>query len=169
MSDTAKATVGVDFGTESARAVLVDVETGQELATAVHRYASGVIDQRLPGTGKSLPLDWALQDPDDYLEALGVTVRSVLDQSRIDAVQHQLGAAKHRERTASAEVAPRQIQEPLAPLAVKVGPHPGVLVLQHFGKVPGHQDPLLGEHGDAIARFEAGYRGRLPWLAGAAR
>jgi L-ribulokinase len=90
MSGTAKATVGVDFGTESARAVLVDVETGQELATAVHRYPSGVIDQRLPGTGKGLPLDWALQDPDDYLEALGVTVRAVLDQSRIDP-SHVIG------------------------------------------------------------------------------
>ena len=83
MSGTGKATVGVDFGTESARAVLVDVETGEELATAVHRYPSGVIDQRLPGTGRELPPDWALQDPDDYLEALGATVRAVLHQSGI--------------------------------------------------------------------------------------
>jgi len=83
MSGTGRATVGVDFGTESARAVLVDVGTGQELATAVHRYPSGVIDERLPGTGKELAPDWALQDPDDYLEALGATVRAVLHKSGI--------------------------------------------------------------------------------------
>jgi L-ribulokinase len=79
-----KATVGVDFGTESARAVLVDVENGRELATSVHQYASGVIDQRLPGSGAVLPPDWALQDPDDYLESLGATVSGVLAESRID-------------------------------------------------------------------------------------
>ncbi|MGH8951138.1 MAG: ribulokinase [Acidimicrobiia bacterium] len=76
-------TVGVDFGTESARAVLVDVSTGRELASVVHRYRSGVIDQRLPD-GTALPPDWALQDPDDYLDALGTTVRGVLAESRID-------------------------------------------------------------------------------------
>ncbi len=83
MSDRVKATVGVDFGTESARAVLVDVATGRELATAVHRYPSGVIDQFLPDGGPSLPPDWALQDPDDYLDALGRTVQAVLAESKI--------------------------------------------------------------------------------------
>ena len=79
-----KATVGVDFGTESARAVLVDVADGRELSSAVHPYPSGVIDQRLPDGGPMLPPDWALQDPDDYLVALGETVRSVLAGSQID-------------------------------------------------------------------------------------
>ena len=40
--------IGVDFGTESGRAVLVDLATGAELATAIHEYANGVIDRRLP-------------------------------------------------------------------------------------------------------------------------
>ena len=84
MSGTSKATVGVDFGTESARAVLVDVGTGRELATAVRRYPSGVIDHRLPGDGVTLAPDWALQDPDDYLDALGSTVRAVLEETGID-------------------------------------------------------------------------------------
>jgi L-ribulokinase len=83
MTVQGKATIGVDFGTESARAVLVEVETGRELASAVHRYSSGVIDQRLP-EGTLLPPEWALQDPDDYTESLGVTVRSVLAEGRID-------------------------------------------------------------------------------------
>jgi L-ribulokinase len=84
MSAEGKAVVGVDFGTESARAVLVEVASGRELASAVHRYPSGVIDQRLPGDGVGLPPDWALQDPDDYLEAMGATVRGVLAESGID-------------------------------------------------------------------------------------
>lgn len=84
---TPKATVGVDFGTESARAVLVDVATGKELATAVHRYESGVIDEQLPDGGPHLPHEWALQDPADYVTALGDTVRLVLDESGINPAQ----------------------------------------------------------------------------------
>jgi L-ribulokinase len=83
MSSEPLAVVGVDFGTESARAVLVEVADGRELASAVHRYPSGVIDQRLPG-GPALEPDWALQDPDDYVEALGAIVRAVLAESSID-------------------------------------------------------------------------------------
>jgi L-ribulokinase len=60
------------------------VGTGRELATAVHRYRSAVIDQRLPGDGTPLAPDWALQDPDDYLDSLGSTVRAVLAETAID-------------------------------------------------------------------------------------
>jgi L-ribulokinase len=87
MSQPVRAAVGIDFGTESARAVLVDVTTGAELASAMHRYPHGVIEDALPGGGPALPPDWALQDPDDYLEATGSTVRSVLASSGLDAGQ----------------------------------------------------------------------------------
>jgi L-ribulokinase len=63
---------------------LVDVADGREIATAVHEYRSGVIDHHLPGEESILPPDWALQDPDDYLQALGMTVKAVLAQSGID-------------------------------------------------------------------------------------
>jgi L-ribulokinase len=41
-------TIGIDYGTESGRAVLVDARDGREIATAVHPYGNGVIDQSAP-------------------------------------------------------------------------------------------------------------------------
>lgn len=76
-------TIGVDFGTLSARALLVNARTGEEVAEAVAPYAHGVMDQSLP-CGAALPPDFALQHPRDYTEALRTVVRSVLSQSGID-------------------------------------------------------------------------------------
>lgn len=76
--------IGVDFGTESGRALLVDVADGRELATAVHVYANGVIDERLPDSDIRLDVDWALQDPNDYLEVLKHAIPAVLAEGGID-------------------------------------------------------------------------------------
>ena len=84
MKSEGKYAVGVDFGTESGRAVLVDVATGAEVATAVYPYANGVIDQVLPGTEIRLEPDWALQDPNDYIETFRQAVPTVLRQSGVD-------------------------------------------------------------------------------------
>src|SRR5688572_21931482 len=78
-------TIGIDFGTESGRAVLVDTRDGREVATAVHNYVNGVIDQHVPGSTKPLPPDWALQDPLDYIEVIKQTVPAVLKESGIAA------------------------------------------------------------------------------------
>lgn len=75
--------VGVDFGTESGRAVLVDVSNGAVVASAVHPYMHGVIDEVLPGTDVRLEPDWALQDPHDYLEVLKRTIPAVLRESGV--------------------------------------------------------------------------------------
>jgi L-ribulokinase len=53
--------VGVDFGTLSGRAVVVRASDGAELGSAVHAYAHGVIEPEP---------QWALQDPEDYLDVL---------------------------------------------------------------------------------------------------
>jgi L-ribulokinase len=79
-----KYAIGVDFGTESGRAVLVDVADGREVAVAVHQYANGVIDQTLPGTEIALEPDWALQDPNDYLEVFKRAIPDVLAESGVD-------------------------------------------------------------------------------------
>jgi L-ribulokinase len=79
--------IGIDFGTESGRAVLVDVATGEEVTTAVHPYGDGVIDERLPGTDIRLPPDFALQNPADYVEVLKVTIPAVLREAGVAAEQ----------------------------------------------------------------------------------
>ncbi|MBV9093454.1 MAG: ribulokinase [Streptosporangiaceae bacterium] len=79
--------VGVDFGTLSARALVVRVSDGCEAGTAVSEYAHGVIDRKLPSGGAELPPDWALQDPGDYTDALGVAVPRALSDAGIDPRQ----------------------------------------------------------------------------------
>jgi L-ribulokinase len=78
-----KYTIGVDYGTESGRAVLVDVATGEEVASAVHPYSDGVIDTHLPGSDTPLPPDFALQNPQDYIAVLQETIPAVLRKSGV--------------------------------------------------------------------------------------
>ena len=68
---TEKYAIGVDYGTESGRAVLVSLENGKEIADHVTPYRHGVMDEKLPGTDIELGYEWALQHPQDYLEVLG--------------------------------------------------------------------------------------------------
>jgi len=77
-------TIGVDFGTESGRAILVDVTDGHVVATAVYQYENGVIDERLPEGGPLLPPDFALQDPADYLRTLEQTIPAILRDSGVN-------------------------------------------------------------------------------------
>jgi L-ribulokinase len=75
--------VGIDFGTESGRAMLLDLESGEELATSVVRYPSAVIDRTLPSTGERLPDDWALQDPDDWVTVVERALPEVIEKAGI--------------------------------------------------------------------------------------
>jgi L-ribulokinase len=81
---TTKYTIGIDFGTLSGRASVVNVDNGQLLATAVHEYNDGVIDEYLPGTIIDLEPDWALQNPQDYMDVCRVAIPEVLHESGVD-------------------------------------------------------------------------------------
>ncbi len=76
--------IGVDFGTESGRAVVVRVSDGAELGSAMHAYADGVIDQQLPGSDIPLPPEWALQNPDDYIAVFKNAVPAAIKAAGID-------------------------------------------------------------------------------------
>ena len=72
---SARYSLGLDFGTESGRVMLVDLDGGAEVAWTVVPYPSGVIDRQLP--------DWALQDPMDYLDVLRDGIPKVLRESGV--------------------------------------------------------------------------------------
>src|SRR5215210_8182077 len=76
--------VGVDFGTESGRAVVVRASDGAELAGSVCPYQHGVIDRALPASDHPLPPEWALQDPDDYITVLRTAVPRAVEESGVD-------------------------------------------------------------------------------------
>lgn len=71
-----KYVIGLDYGTLSARALLVEAETGRAVATAEFVYPHGVITD-------NLPQGWALQHPQDYLDALMAIVPQVVRQSGV--------------------------------------------------------------------------------------
>ena len=74
--------IGVDFGTLSGRALVVRVRDGEELGEAEHPYAHGVISEELAGA--PLPPNWALQDPQDYLDVLRHAVPAAVGAAGID-------------------------------------------------------------------------------------
>ncbi len=78
-----KYTIGVDFGTESGRAVLIDASNGKEIASSVYPYSHSVIDEKLPDTDIRIDLDWALQDPEDYIRTFQNTIPAVLRESGV--------------------------------------------------------------------------------------
>jgi L-ribulokinase len=79
--------IGIDFGTESGRAALVDLAGGEVLATSAVRYPSAVIDRTLPSTDERLPDDWALQDPDDWVTVVEQAVPEVIKSAGVPGDQ----------------------------------------------------------------------------------
>ena len=79
-----KYVIGIDYGTLSGRCVLVDVNSGDEIAESVLNYAHAVMDECLPN-GDKLPSSYALQHPEDYLDVLKITVPDVLNKANVTA------------------------------------------------------------------------------------
>ncbi len=73
----ARYTIGLDYGTNSVRAVLVNVANGREMATTVWPYEHGTEGVVL---GKDPNL--ARQHPADYLKGGEVTIKRLLGQAR---------------------------------------------------------------------------------------
>lgn len=73
-----KYAIGIDYGTLSARALLVDLENGAEAAVSEYVYRRPLLTAA-DFDGAAPENAAALQDPQDYLDALAFTVRGVLE------------------------------------------------------------------------------------------
>ena len=67
-------TIGLDYGTNSVRALIVDVANGNELATAVHEYETGEAGIILDSADHNL----ARQNPNDYLKGAEAVVKEAI-------------------------------------------------------------------------------------------
>ncbi len=72
--------LGLDYGTASVRALVVDCETGREVAEAVYKYPHKTITDALPGSDQKLQPEFALQCPADYTEGALSVIREVLQK-----------------------------------------------------------------------------------------
>ncbi|QNN22025.1 ribulokinase [Planctomycetales bacterium ZRK34] len=72
--------LGLDFGTESVRAVLVDL-SGDERAAASMNYPHGQITKTLPGSDQALEPLFAFQHPGDWIASSAQAVRSAMQQA----------------------------------------------------------------------------------------
>jgi len=66
--------IGLDFGTNSVRTLLVDVTNGDELATSVHQYETGEAGIILDASDHNL----ARQNPADYIKGIEVTITETI-------------------------------------------------------------------------------------------
>ncbi|MDX2140909.1 MAG: ribulokinase [Chloroflexota bacterium] len=127
-------TLGIDFGTLSGRALLVDVRDGREVATAVYDYPSAVMDDVLVASGKKLPPDWALQDPQDYLGVFFNAVPAVIRESGVNP-QEIVGIGI--DFTASSPLPVKEDGTPLSFLPeFKNEPHAYVKLWKHHASQP---------------------------------
>ena len=77
-------TIGIDFGSLSGRAVLMDGETGSVLSSSVYEYPHAVMSEQLP-SGVKLESGMALQHPCDYVEVLEKTIPEVCKKANVCA------------------------------------------------------------------------------------
>ena len=71
-------TIGLDYGTNSVRALIVDVANGNELATAVHEYETGEAGIILDSTDHNL----ARQNPADYLRGAVAVIKAAVNKAK---------------------------------------------------------------------------------------
>ncbi len=94
-TEQTKYVIGLDYGTLSARAVLVCVHSGEVIAESIYPYPHGILttlpvsfgtagESGRAGPGcaeEKLPADYALQEIDDYVEAMYHTIREVVEKA----------------------------------------------------------------------------------------
>ncbi len=79
-----KYAIGIDYGTLSARAILVDLTDGSEVAVSEFKYPHAILGSDF-FSGIALESTDAFQHPGDYLDAIENTVKGVISDSGINA------------------------------------------------------------------------------------
>jgi L-ribulokinase len=108
---SAKYTIGLDYGTDSVRSLIVNVETGEEVASAVYNYP-----RWKKGMYCDAPNNRFRQHPKDYLEGLEYTVTEALKQAPAGVVENVVGISV--DTTGSTPVA---VDEKGVPLSLTAG------------------------------------------------
>ncbi|MFA7491224.1 MAG: ribulokinase [Mariniphaga sp.] len=104
---TEKYTIGIDFGTDSVRSLVVHVETGEEISGAVFHYT-----RWKEGLYCDPSVNRFRQHPADYLEGLEYTVREALRQAPAGVAEKVVGLSV--DTTGSTPVAVDEQGTPLA-------------------------------------------------------
>jgi len=106
-----KYTIGLDYGTDSVRSLIVNVETGEEVASAVYNYV-----RWKKGKYCDAPSNQFRQHPKDYLEGLEFTITEALKQAPSGVAENVAGISV--DTTGSTPVA---VDEDGTPLSLTPG------------------------------------------------
>lgn len=132
--------IGIDFGSESARGVLVNAATGEQEGHHVHAYRHGILTTSL--RGRSLPPNFVLQVPDDYTEAAEAILSSLGRGRDVAGIGIDF--------TASSPMPARADGTPLSTLHPDE-PHAYVKLWKHSAQV--HADTINAQGGDYLDNF----------------
>jgi L-ribulokinase len=136
---TEKYVIGVDYGTLSGRALIVRASDGHEMGSAVFDYPNAVMDRVLNASGAALGPDWALQDPQDYVDVLSNAVPEAL---RISGVNPADVVGIATDFTACTMIPVLEDGTPLCQLPeFKNNPHAYVKLWKHHAAQP-HADRI---------------------------
>ena len=125
-----KFTIGLDFGTLSVRGVLVNVENGCEVAVCESAYKHKVFAEKEVNGAKSLSTT-ALQNPQDYIDGFGKTIKDLIKISRVN-VSDVVGVCI--DFTSCTVVPVTKDLQPLCELEkYKTNPHAYVKLWKHHG------------------------------------
>jgi len=106
-----KYTIGLDYGTDSVRSLIVNVETGEEVASVVYNYP-----RWKAGEYCNPPVNQFRQHPKDYLEGLEYTIKEALKQTPEGVAENVVGISV--DTTGSTPVA---VDEKGIPLSLTAG------------------------------------------------
>lgn len=141
--------IGIDFGTGSGRAFLINTENGEIEEQYIRNYTHGTIEGELGG--EKLPQNFALQNANDYMEIIETGIPTIIEKANI-SVSEIVGIGI--DFTSSTVIF---VDEQMEPIHNRAGfqdnPHAYVKLWKHHGA----QD-------EADLLFKTALEGKNRWL-----